>query len=376
MKTGYGNITLKHLLIDEAKYIGLKFSQNRRIHKIIEDHKEFKWHEKFSMYYCKNTKENLNLIFDLFRGIAWVNGNSFYERPKQGGENEMLNLDFYRKKTTTPKVPESFLQKLENKRYALTTSRTYISCFETYMRYFKDVPLLEIREVDIQNYLNELARKNVSSSRLNQIVNSIKFYYEVVEQMPNRFYSIDRPFKQEKLPEILSQNEVKLIINATNNLKHRCILSILYSAGLRRQELLNLQLRDIDSERMTILVRGGKGNKDRHTILSPAILDDLRAYFKNWKPKQYLFEGAEEKKYSPTSVSKILHKATLKAGLNKKVTPHMLRHSFATHLLESGTDLRYIQSLLGHNSSKTTEIYTKVTFSSIQNIKSPIDSLF
>ena len=193
--------------------------------------------------------------------------------------------------------------------------------------------------------------------------------------MPNRFYSIDRPFKETRLPKVLSQEEISNIINATTNIKHKCILSLLYSSGLRRQELLNLRIEDIDSKRMMIKVRQGKGHKDRYTILSQKVLDDLRIYVKEWRPKLYLFEGRPSKQYSAVSVGKILIKACKKARIDKKVTPHMLRHSFATHLLENGTDLRYIQSLLGHNSSKTTEIYTQVTFANIQNVQSPFDSL-
>jgi len=241
---------------------------------------------------------------------------------------------------------------------------------------FKDQDLLSISELDIQNYLISLSQKGVSTSKLNQVINSIKFYYETVMQMPNRFYSIDRPFKQERLPKVISQGEVARIINATKNIKHRCILSLLYSAGLRRQELLDLRPSDIDSERMIIRINQGKGRKDRVSVLSEKVLPDLRQYYKKWNPKHFLFEGKIRQKYSATSVRKVLNNAAKKAQIHRTVTPHMLRHSFATHLLENGTDLRYIQKLLGHNSSKTTEIYTRVSLENIQNLKSPFDSLF
>ncbi|WP_027421126.1 site-specific tyrosine recombinase/integron integrase [Crocinitomix catalasitica] len=378
MKTGYGNITLKHLLIDDMRHIGLQFYPNKNIEKIIEVNKFCSWNDTYNMYCTPNTSENFSLIFNLFKGIAWINGTHFFEGKKHLKDNDPINLDAYRKSSTdkTFKVPENYLAKLEYKRYSKNTARTYISYFEKFLNHFKTNNLLNISENDIQTYLNSLAQQGVSSSQLNQVVNSIKFYYEVVEKMPNRFYGIERPRKEERLPTILSTDEVKRIINCTNNIKHRCILSLLYSAGLRRQELLNLRPSDIDSQRMVITIRGGKRNKDRHTLLSHKVLADLRNYYKQWSPTNYLFEGAFGKQYSGTSIAKILTKAAIKGGITKKVTPHMLRHSFATHLLESGTDLRYIQTLLGHSSSKTTEIYTKVTFSSIQNVKSPIDSLF
>ena len=191
--------------------------------------------------------------------------------------------------------------------------------------------------------------------------------------MPNRMYTIERPRKESKLPKVLSVEEVKLLIENTNNIKHRCVISLLYSAGLRRSELLNLKVNDIDSKRMLIFIRSAKGNKDRYTLLSKATLTDLRIYFKQWQPKVFLFEGMKGNKYSPTSVANVVNKAALKAKIIKKVTPHMLRHSFATHLLENNTDLRYIQTLLGHSSTKTTEVYTQVAVNNIQNIKSPLD---
>ena len=201
-------------------------------------------------------------------------------------------------------------------------------------------------------------------------INAIKFYYEMVLGMPNRFYSIERPRKESKLPKVLSKEEIISIINHTNNIKHKCIVSLLYSSGLRRNELLELKLQDIDSKRMVIRVEQAKGNKDRYTVLNKSVLDDLRKYFKIYKPKTYLFENPiSDNKYSSSSVLQIVVKSAKNAGIKERVTPHMLRHSFATHLLESGTDIRYIQLLLGHNSTKTTEIYTHVATNSFTDIK-------
>lgn len=204
-------------------------------------------------------------------------------------------------------------------------------------------------------------------------VNSIKFYYEIVLGFPNRFYSIERPRKQKKLPIILSKEEVVKIIESTNNIKHRCILSILYSAGLRRSELINLKIQDIDSKRMVIKINDAKGNKDRYTLLAQSFLVDLRKYYQQYKPQEYLFEGISGGKYNGASIANILKYASNNARINKHITPHTLRHSFATHLLENGTDLRHIQLLLGHSSTKTTEIYTHVATHSFKNIKNPLD---
>lgn len=375
----FGNITLKHLLINEKKYIGLQFHPNKQVETLIKSLDNCEWIEQFQMWAVPNNSRNFNKIFDTFRGIAWINGAHFFRGKVQMKKNDAINLDSYRKRTPSKNYrhcPDEFLSKLEYKRYSINTARTYISCFEKFINHFHDRELIEINENDIQEYLNMMARKGVSTSQLNQILNAVKFYYEVVKEMPNRFYSIDRPIKEDRLPEVLSANEVFRIISATKNIKHKCVLSLLYSAGLRRQELLDLKIEDIDSERMMIKIRMGKGSKDRYTVLSKNLLRDLRVYFKKWKPKVYLFEGAKPgKPYGRSTVSNILKRAATDAGIQRKVTPHMLRHSFATHLLEHGTDLRYIQALLGHNSTKTTEIYTRVTFSNIQNVQSPFDSL-
>lgn len=181
--------------------------------------------------------------------------------------------------------------------------------------------------------------------------------------------------KIKTIPEVLSEEEVAIILKATDNLKHKAILTTIYAAGLRVGELLNLKISDIDSHHMRIWVREGKGCKDRLTTLSPHLLKLLRVYYKRYRPQEYLFEGPQGSPYSPTSVRKILARACSRAGIRKKVRPHTLRHSFATHLLEQGTNLRYIQQLLGHTSVKTTEIYTHVSSKNLQTIHSPLDRM-
>lgn len=187
---------------------------------------------------------------------------------------------------------------------------------------------------------------------------------------------IHRPKRSKVLPNVLSKEEIKLIWNAHSNIKHKMMLSLIYSCGLRRSELLNLKPADIDSKRGIVIIRQGKGKKDRIAPLSPKILEMLREYYVLCKPKTWLFEGQNiGEQYSEYSLQSVLKQALQKVGNTKPVTLHWLRHSYATHLLENGTDLRYIQELLGHSSSKTTEIYTHVSTKSLQQIKSPFDDL-
>ena len=372
------HISLKHLLIDNKRQIGLKFNQSDLIESILKGNPQFKWSDYYQMYYCPNNKSNLNWVYSIFKGVAWVNGQSFFEKGNKGKCVDPQRVDEWRNREKIHGVkfcPPEYLDKLEAKHYSINTCKTYISLFERFINAHKSQPLKDIDERDVTAYLKYLVINGRSDSYINQMINAIKFYYEVVLGMPNRFYSVDRPKKKNPLPKVLSIEEIGRIIEATNNIKHRCILSLLYSAGLRRSELLNLKPADIDSERMVIYVIDGKQGKDRQTLLAESVLADLRVYFKEYKPKKYLFEGQNGGQYSATSIAKILSNCAQRAKITKKVTPHMLRHSFATHLLENGTDLRYIQELLGHNSTLTTEVYTQVATNMIRKIESPINFL-
>lgn len=364
------SITLKHLLIDGVKQIGLQFANDKVILALLNSLPGIAWSDTFNMYYLANDKSNLERIFEVFRGEAWINGNYFFEK-KLDNDNGPLNVDWFRKRTLAKgyhPCPEEYLLKLELMRYSNNTVKAYVNCFEAFINFYSDISPLTINEFEVRSYLQKLIQEGKSDSYVNQALNSIKFFYEKVHGMPNRFYSIERPRKKVVLPEVISKKEVKTIIANTNNIKHKCIVSLLYSSGLRRNELLNLKVDDIISERMMVKVRQGKGNKDRYTILSDTTLKDLRCYYLKYRPNNYLFEGPKGQKYSSSSVLSIIVSAAKRAGISKRVTPHMLRHSFATHLLESGTDIRHIQLLLGHNSTKTTEIYAHVAEKSFMKI--------
>lgn len=366
------SITLKHLLIDQRKCIGLQFVTNKVIQALVDTLPNVSWSDTYEMFYIPNSKKNLATIFNTFRGVAWVNGNYFFTDKVVNENNPILNLERYRnrlpKKGFKP-CPEAYLLKLELKRYSDNTVRNYVACFESFINYYYDIEPLNLNENDVRKYLQKLIQEGKSNSYINLTINSIKFFYEIVHGLPNRFYTIERPIKEKQLPNVLSKEEIVKIINNTNNIKHKCIVGLLYSSGLRRSELLNLKVTDIDSKRMVVIIKNAKGNKDRISVLSPSILKDLKAYYLAYRPKVYLFEGVGGSQYSVTSVIKILSAAAKKAGIHKKVTPHMLRHSFATHLLENGTDIRHIQILLGHSSTKTTEIYTHVANKSFMEIK-------
>jgi site-specific recombinase XerD len=209
----------------------------------------------------------------------------------------------------------------------------------------------------------------------NQIINAIKFYYEKVLGRKKEYYNLPRAKRPQKLPTVFSEDEIITLLEQVDNIKHKSILFLIYSAGLRISEAVKMKIADIDSKRNLIHVKGAKGKKDRTTLLSKKLLEMLRDYYKIYKPKEYLFEGETGKQYSVSTIQKVFKIALEKSGVKKEATLHTLRHSFATHLLERGTDLRYIQELLGHNSSKTTEIYTHITKKGMDKIVSPLDNL-
>jgi len=206
--------------------------------------------------------------------------------------------------------------------------------------------------------------------------NGVKFFYEKVLGDEKVFYKIERPKRPKFLPNVLSAAEIKMMIDNTSNIKHKCIISILYSAGLRRSELINLKAIDILSDQMQIKIRNSKGNRDRYIGLSKHLLQLLRTYFREYKPNNWLIEGQKGGKYSAESILKVVKTSAKRAGIARNVNAHMLRHSFATHHLESGTDLRYIQEFLGHSSSKTTEIYTHVAKTDFSKFKNPLDEIY
>lgn len=221
-----------------------------------------------------------------------------------------------------------------------------------------------------------IVKSRLSFSYQNQVVNGVKLFFREVEKSRIEIDKLQRPRREHKLPNVLSMEEVKAILTAPKNQKHRAMLSLIYACGLRRSELLHLKPIDIDSKRNLLIIRNGKGRKDRIVPLSDKLIKMLREYYVIYRPEVWMFEGQNKgDQYSEQSLQSVLKQSVVKCNIKKPVTLHWLRHSYATHLLERGTDLRYIQELLGHKSSKTTEIYTHVSTKSIQQIKSPFDDL-
>lgn len=325
-------------------------------------------------------EKNQELInrFKKLDGAKWSSTLKTWHLPDTEEYRQKFKLPAERQLSTEVRQQtEKFVQWLRSKRYSESTIKTYTEAIRIFLKFFTEKPLNEIGNDDIIVFNNEYILKNkLSASYQNQMVNAVKLFFQTVQNRKLNIEQIHRPQRPKTLPNVLSKEEIKSILEAHGNLKHRTMLSVIYACGLRRSELLNLKPADIESKRGILLIKQAKGKKDRIAPISPKIIELLRDYYKAYKPVVWLFEGQNKgERYSEKSLENVLKQALKKAKITKPVSLHWLRHSYATHLLENGTDLRFIQELLGHNSSKTTEIYTHVSTKSLQNIKSPFDDL-
>lgn len=269
---------------------------------------------------------------------------------------------------------EKFKQYLRSKRYSESTITTYSEALKSFLVFYRNKPIAEITNEDVIVYNNEyILKNNLSASYQNQTINSIKLFFKIIHNSKIIIAELHRPKNAKTLPNVLSKEETFRLIDLTTNLKHKTLLALIYSAGLRISEAINMKITDIDNQRMLIHIKNAKGKKDRYTLLSTKVLELLKEYYTIYKPKTFLFEGQYGEQYSSRSAQSVLHQSAKKAGITKQISLHTLRHSFATHLLENGTDLRYIQDLLGHSSPKTTMIYTHVSSTSLKNIINPFD---
>lgn len=339
--------TIKHY---DRKVIALYFKGDKDLNEHIKS-LGGKWSATFKCWYVPHNKL-------LLQKLAYqLSDKSGYVIPGTSEIKEMVRV-------------------LELKSYSPSTIKTYKNAFIAFTDFFDERIISDITKREIEDYLLHLAKeKKNSETTIHSAVNAIKFYYEQVLKKPGEFYELQRPKKPIKNVTVFSENEVTKIITAIINVKHKAMVMIGYAAGLRISEIISLKIKDIDSERMMLHIRNAKGKKDREVILSETLLNVLRIYYKQYTPKQYLFEGQAGGAYTSRSLNRIMQDAKEKAGVKKEGSIHAFRHSFATHLLEGGTDISIIQKLLGHNDIKTTLRYTHVSKVELQKVQSPLDKL-
>jgi site-specific recombinase XerD len=317
-----------------------------------------KWDASLKSWYVADTRENRLLLgLPVSAGLA-----SKRDLPKVGEVNKSaLN---------------ALRERLILKGYSRNTQRTYYYEFAQFLYLLGDHDVNGMDESRIRSYFLYCAEKlKMTESQINSRYNAIKFYFEQVLNREKFFIDLPRPKAPSRLPKHISVRDIKKLFAAVTNNKHALMLKLCYGMGLRVSEIVNLKVTDIDSGNMQVLIECGKGKKDRYANLPESILDDLRAYYKEYRPTKYLFEGQGGGKYSIRSVQSVFTNAMRKANINKEVGIHGLRHSFATHLLENGTDISFIQQLLGHSDIRTTMTYAKVAQKNLKNVKSPLDKL-
>jgi integrase/recombinase XerD len=359
-------------------YYYVTFPFNRNLHAMFRSLEQVHWDKCEKSFVFDENDLSIDTLLSHIEGNAQL---EFLEKRLESAEYKRSHLrpcDFL-EPLDEIKSNEivRFEDYLQSKRYSANTIKVYTETLRVFLRYFTNKTIEEISNEDLIAFNNDyILKNNFSSSYQNQLVNAVKLYYSAIQQKRIDVELVHRPRREKTLPNVLSKEEVKKLLNASTNLKHRTMLSLIYACGLRRSELLNLTFKDIQADRLIITIRQSKGKKDRIVTLSPMLLVELRQYYLQFRPLKYLFEGKiVGEKYSARSLEEILKKACKTAKINKPVTLHWLRHSYATHLLERGTDLRYIQELLGHSSSRTTEIYTHVSMKSLSQISSPFDDL-
>jgi len=360
----------------------LQFPRDESLIKIIRGNYDARWSATQKMWYVSASQFELHEFMQLMKGKVWVDyggmkEKSHTEKPK---DIEQQKPEKKEAKEVPAHISEKLMQFrkwMKHRRYSESTINTYADAVKQFLVFFMDRDIRTLNNDDMIEYTHEHIVKNkLSFSYQNQLVNGVKLFFREIEKSKIELDKLQRPRREHKLPNVLSKEEVKAILSAPKNQKHSAMLSLIYACGLRRSELLNLKPADIDSNRKLLIIRNAKGRKDRIVPISEKLIEMLRDYYTKFKPEVWLFEGQNAgEQYSEESLAKVLKTACRLAKINKPVTLHWLRHSYATHLLEGGTDLRYIQELLGHKSSRTTEIYTHVSTKSIQQIKSPFDDL-
>lgn len=358
------------LKLNNDNLICVKFNYDQEIIKKIRLIPGSCWNPEKKYWGFANDKNKLALFLEMFKDEYLIFDSKIKNFAAADAIADYLNYYY---------LPQ-FEKKLKLKGYSKNTIKVYLNHNKNFILYLKK-DLFSIDINDLNDYILYLIEeKENTHSFANQFISAFKTFNDLILGLENVNRKLFRPKKEKKLPKVLNKREVKDIINSVDNLKHQLILILTYSAGLRVSEVVRLKISDFDSERMLIYIRNSKGNKDRYTLLSQSALNKLKLYLKAYYvqkyEKQWLFPGQKKNKHlSKRSAQKVFKRACKKAGIKKEVGIHSLRHSFATHLLEQGVDLRYIQKLLGHKSSTTTEIYTHVSKNSLTRIVNPFDKL-
>ena len=364
-------VVLKKLYHRDANRIALYFEKDKEL---INACKEIdaRFSATHKCWYLDNNRDRLKMIFEAFKGKAWIDTTQFFGKPEQIKlKRDRISISLSEEGR---RELDLFLSQLRARRLSDNTTKSYRSAMEVFLTYFRDMEISKISNDDVHRFLSDYVyEQGYSQSYQSQFVSAIKQFFKARTGIVLDLELLAHPKKERPLPKVFNKTEIREIIERTQNLKHRTIISLQYGTGIRVGELTSIKLDDLDMEGNTIMVCG-KGKKRRRVYMGKRLGELVLTYLNCYEPKIYLFEG-QYGAYSMNSVNSLLKRAARRAGIKKRVYSHMLRHSFATHLLENGVDVRYIQELLGHSSSKTTEIYTYVSKKKLGEIDSPFENL-
>jgi integrase/recombinase XerD len=342
----------------------LKFDYNNMLIGITKKIKGAKWSKSLQCWHVHYSEEEIALITENFKSCAHIN---FDKLPRKKLFRRNLNL---LEKT----LLNNFYLFLKGKRYSKSTIQTYTLFIADFVNFHTKTSLEALTNRSVELFIETVfIERNYSISSQRQFISALKLFIIFYPKTMITDIELVRPKRSRKLPNVLSPEEIVTVLQVTKNLKHRAIIALLYSSGLRVGEVTGLELSHIDIGRNQLKVVCGKGRKDRFVVLAQTFLPLLNNYLNTYKPDFYFIEGPNRKRYSESSIRKFLHNSVLLAGIKKHVTPHTLRHSYATHLLENGVGLRHIQELLGHSKPETTMIYTHVAKKDLLEIQSPLD---
>lgn len=366
---------------DSPKRLRIQFYYDEELIKRVKQIPKYFWNAEKRIWTIPNKESTIDIFCSLFSDKpvevedtlyqSYPNLETYFPQGKKGSKGEPNSNHSY------AEISHKFVQGLRLKNYGRSTIKAYCGHLKRYFLFCGSSGFDYSNRESIKAFLIHIIDEERTASYMDQAYSALKLFFKWEYQVEEINLKISRPKTEHKLPVVLSIKEVSLILKRVKNIKHRALLFIIYSSGLRVSEAAKLKIHDIDSQRNVIVVRQTKSRKDRITLLSEECLKILRSYVQEYRPQYWLFPGADPKHHlSVRSIQKVFDKAKTGANIRKKAGIHCLRHSFATHLLENGTDLRYIQELLGHSHSKTTEIYTHVSTKDISNIQSPLDRLF
>lgn len=366
-------ITLSKGIHRKEQQLFIGFKHDWALINVVKHIPNAKWSATHKSWYVKNNRENLKRIFSTFKGHAYVDSHLIFDQ--KATQKEAFPIKKQRDLNQDHKdLLKGFYNYLKGKRYSESTIDTYCFFIAEFIEFHKNKPTELLRNKDVELFIeNVFIKRKYSISTQRQFISAVKQFIIYYPETEISNLELTRPKKSKILPTVLSQEEVITIIQRTKNLKHRAILALIYSAGLRIGELLSLKLVSIQIQRKQVFIKSAKGRKDRYVTLADSFMPLLQNYLMTYQPEVYFVEGEAGKPYSASSVRKFLNKSCKAAKINRKVTPHTLRHSYATHLLENGVGLRHIQELLGHAKPETTMIYTHVARKDLLEIKSPLD---